>query len=115
MEYLIPVSLSVGVFSIILALVSIWLSVTYSRDAQRMLNDTRELVKGLSSRIGDVEKNTREQGEKMLSHIIDLSRKDVPSTDLPQIAQMLEQIQGTALEDVFRKYLERGLEKGEKE
>ena len=110
MEYLIPVSLSVGIFSIILALVSIWLSVTYSRDAQKMLNDTREVVKGLSARMEDIEKNTREQMDKMLSHIIDLSKKDMSSADLPQIAKVLEQIQGTALEDVFRRYLEQNLE-----
>ena len=47
MEFLAPVSLSVGVFSIVLALVAIWLSVTYSRDAAKALSETRELMRGL--------------------------------------------------------------------
>lgn len=111
MEYLIPVSLSVGIFSIILALVSIWLSVTFSRDAQKMLDETREVVKGVDSRVETIEKYTIDQLNKTLTHIMNRSNKETYIADIAKVGAVLDQIKGSPLENVLTRYLERDLER----
>jgi len=105
MEYLAVVTMPVGLFSIVLALVAIWLSVTYGRDANRTLHETRELMTRIDTRVEDIERYTRDQTDRMLTHIMELGKKQTASTDMTSMVDVLDRIKGTRLEDVFMEYL----------
>lgn len=106
MNYLAMVSMPVGIFSIILALVAIWLSVTYGRDAARTLGETRELMTRVDTRVEDIERYTRDQTDRMLTHIMELGRKEATGADMTHMVDVLNRIKGTRLEGVFMQYLE---------
>ena len=105
MNYLAVIAMPVGIFSIVLALVAIWLSVTYGRDATRTLGETRELMTRVDTRVEDIERYTRDQTDRMLTHIMELGKKQTASTDMTNIVDVLDRIKGTRLEGVLMEYL----------
>ena len=52
--------------------------------------------------------------DKMLTHIMDLSSKKTSTNDMTRLVDVVSRIEGTPLEGMFMKYLDRELRRKEK-